>query len=108
MWRPYASGATIGGRGSEDGIIIRDEEHELGARITLERECRQIPFAVTCGVYGWFVHTRYAGSEDEAEFEEMAAALVSILDLVPSQHDAEEPKIRAVTRAIERFVARFA
>jgi len=34
-WVPLDHGATIGQRGSENGIIVRDEEHELGARVTL-------------------------------------------------------------------------
>src|SRR5262249_53589230 len=68
-WGPFDGGATVGQRGSEDGAIVRDDEHDLGARITLERGCAHCPVAVTCGIYGWFFHTRFLGSEAEAEFD---------------------------------------
>lgn len=54
-WNPYAAGSTIGQRGSEDGLIIGDEEYCDSARITLERDCLAsgqpaIPFTITCGI----------------------------------------------------------
>ena len=66
MWWPFDNGATVGQLGSEGGIIVRDEEHESGARATLERDCSFAPWAVTCGVYGWFFHTRLLAPEAEA------------------------------------------
>ncbi len=61
MWRPYAHGTTVGQRGTEEGVIDRDEQHDGGARITLERDCRNIPFAVTCAILRLVVHTQYVG-----------------------------------------------
>jgi len=54
VWHPYERGGTIGQRGSEEGLIVLDEEHAAGARITLERErdSKIAPFAVTCGQNG--------------------------------------------------------
>lgn len=66
LWHPVENGATLSQQGSEHGIIVRDEEHRDGARITLEREVRTIPFAITCGIYGWLVHTAFAANEAEA------------------------------------------
>jgi hypothetical protein len=40
-WVPYDRGGSIG---SEEGIILRDEMHRDGARITLERDGRIAPF----------------------------------------------------------------
>ena len=58
-WITYEDGKTIGSTGSEGGVILRDEECPDGARITLEEETHMgVPFAITCGVYGWLVHTR--------------------------------------------------
>jgi hypothetical protein len=37
----------------------------LTARITLERDGHQ-PFAITCGSYGWMVHTSFFSGEEEA------------------------------------------
>ena len=108
-WQPFDNGATVGQRGSEDSVMFRDDEHELGARITLERECSHgVPFAVTCGIYGWFFHTRLLGSEAEAEFPAMMDGLVAILDTIPRVDDPEAgPKLARASEAIQAFVARF-
>ena len=39
-------------KGSEGGVIVRDETYEALARITLEKETLHAPFVITCGVYG--------------------------------------------------------
>lgn len=109
-WHPYDGGQTIGQRGSEDGVILRDEEHELGARITLERECISSSAAITCGVYGWFFHTRFfkTEAEGEAEFADMKNGLAGILDVIPF---ADNPNLDArcalVGDAISQFVNGF-
>lgn len=36
MWSKIDNGVTIGTEGSEKWIIVKDEEHREGARITLE------------------------------------------------------------------------
>jgi hypothetical protein len=73
VWKPFDSGETIGQEGSENGTITRDEERLRGARITLERTTPTAPFAITCGVYGWMVHTRFFSIEADAivQFEAM-------------------------------------
>ena len=35
-WFQFEEGHSIGQTGSEDGVILRDEEHVDGARVTLE------------------------------------------------------------------------
>lgn len=62
-WHPFHDGLTIGTSGSEGGVILRDEEHPLGARITLERVGGDGRHAVTCGVYGLMLHTAFADGE---------------------------------------------
>ncbi len=81
-WRPFEEGATLGQPGSEQGIILCDEEHVLGARITLERATSVAPFAITCGIYGWMMHTRFFASEVEADaqYEQMKDALSALLE----------------------------
>lgn len=81
-WDPYENGGTLGQKGSEEGTMVRDEEHSLGARISLEHDCRVAPFAITCGIYGWMLHTRYFSSEDKAEteYERMKNALAALLE----------------------------
>jgi hypothetical protein len=87
-WYPFAAGGTIGETGSENGIILRDEEYSAGARITLERD-GYTPFAITCGIYGWMVHTRFFATEREADeaFAVMKAELARIVDLIASRDD---------------------
>ncbi|HUE72096.1 MAG TPA: hypothetical protein VMP01_14515 [Pirellulaceae bacterium] len=109
MWRPFDNGATIGQHGSEGGVVIRDEEHDAGARIALERGCSYgVPFAVTCGIYGWFFHTRRLDSEPVAEWPAMLDGLAAILDIIPHADDpAADAKMGKVCDAIQAFVLRF-
>jgi hypothetical protein len=109
-WAPLDGGATLGGQGSENGVIERDDEHAEGARITLERDGTIAPFAITCGVYGWMCHTRFFSTRDEAdrEFEAMKAGLSEILALIPLQTDpGADVKSKRVADAIQDFVTRF-
>jgi hypothetical protein len=109
-WIPFDGGSSVGQRGSENGIILRDEEHEEGARITLEREGFSAPFAITCGIYGWMVHTYFLATEEEAtaEYERMKPALADILELIPLTDDPQvDEKVGQVCEAISKFVDRF-
>jgi predicted transposase len=63
VWRPFEDGETGSSEGSKGGTFLRDEEYDAGARITLERCAYGISFALTCGIYGWFIHTRFLGSK---------------------------------------------
>lgn len=81
QWYPFDDGATLGTVGSESGVILRDEEHPAGTRISLERGGRNAPFAITCGIYGGrFLHTVFAGSEAEAltNYDAMRARLAEL------------------------------
>ena len=82
-WEPFEGGRTVGLHGSEGGEILRDEEHGAGARITLERGGPGAPFAVTCGVYGVFMHTAFAADEGEGrrKYDAMREGLVEIISL---------------------------
>jgi len=46
---PFENGRSVGTTASEGGQILLDEEHDAGARMTLERG-EQIPFSITCGI----------------------------------------------------------
>lgn len=109
-WYPFNQGSTIGQRGSEDGVIVRDEEHTLGARITLERSTPTAPFTITCGIYGWMVHTRFfsAKAEPDAEYDSMRDALASILQVVPEASEADDKrKMNCLHQGIDHFLERF-
>jgi hypothetical protein len=111
LWREAENGSTIGTRGSEKGLILRDEEHSAGARITLEAVggSLPIPFAIACGLYGWFVHTCFLGAEQEAmsAYEAMRGELGRIAEMKDeSSADADEHGSK-ILRAIDDFVDRF-
>ncbi len=106
----------MGTRGSEDGLILQDEEHPLGARITLESEIRfgtadpaPIPFAITCSIYGLFFHTRFFAREADARgaFTEMKLELARILALAASETASDEETRHRVFDAVSAFVQRF-
>jgi hypothetical protein len=80
-WYPFENGGTLGQKGSEDGTILRDEEHPQEARITLERDTRPAPFAITCGIYGCMMHTRFFPLESEAstQYDLMKDAMSALL-----------------------------
>lgn len=58
-WSDFENGMTIGTIGSESGTILQDIENSNGARITLEKKCGGIPFAITTGIYGLLFHTHF-------------------------------------------------
>jgi hypothetical protein len=115
-WEPFRTGTTLGEAGSEAGVILRDEEHVDGARITLERIETTNVFrpvvrcAITCGIYDWMVHTRFFSSEEEAvqAYDVMKPELTSILDNVPMLTDPQlETKQNDVKEKILDFIERF-
>ena len=108
-WLPYDEGSSIGEAGSDGGVIVRDDEYGGGARITLERG-NFASFSITCGLYGWMVHTRFFSTQAEAEREyaAMQPELAALVDSIPLTGDPDADEKRdAVYDAISRFVDRF-
>jgi len=106
-WTPCENGSTIGTAGSESGVILRDEEHEMGARITLE-ECGHPPFAIIYGVHGMTTHTAFAATETEAgdAYEAIKAEIEALLDLMP-EADAEPEAKERFHEAISSLRSRY-
>lgn len=104
-WSAYAGGETIGTTGAEGGQIVRDEEHFSGARITLEKECVHVPYAITCTIYEWLLHTRFFADEPTAahEYDRMKAALEGVIALIPTA-DAPDADPDHAQAAIDSFV----
>ncbi len=107
-WQPLENGATIGQSGSEEGFIVRDEEHSLGARITLERAARIAPFAITCGIYGWMMHTRYFSSEPEAnsQYGLMKISLSELLEAAERTAEIDGGK-QVMFDGIDEFIGAY-
>lgn len=109
-WHVFDEGRTLGAIGSEGGEILHDEEHTEGARVTLERNGSIAPYSITCGVYGWMVHTRFFRTEAAAtsELEPMKEALADILGAIPLASDPQvEAKSQKVAEEIQSLVERF-
>ena len=106
-WYAFDEGRSLGEVGSENGRIILDDEHALGARITLEKGGYH-PYSITCGVYGSMVHTRFFSSESSARaaFESMKPELAAILELLQLASDPN-PDFLSATSRIKRFIERF-
>lgn len=109
-WREYDEGLSIGTSGPDVGVIVRDEEHGEGARLTLEEDGSFAAFSITCNVYGWMFHTRYFTDEDEAneQFELMKADLDEILETIPAEvDDADDDALAAVAEELNEFVEKY-
>jgi hypothetical protein len=109
-WYPFDGGQTLGARGSESGIIIREEVYAANAvRITLERDCPAAPFTITCGIAGWLAHTRFFSNYGEAEqaFEDMKLGLADIYDTIPFEYSPQvEGKVQTTRDALQKFIER--
>jgi hypothetical protein len=109
-WYLFDGGRTVGASGSEGGTTLADEEHIYGARITLERDCRTAPFAITCGIYGWMLHTRWFSREEDARRDYMAMkqALDAIVLAIPLETDPDrDARMKETSRRIGAFIERF-
>ena len=106
-WYQFKNGESLGQIGSEGGKTLRDEEHEDGARVTFEH-VRDNRFTITCGIYGWMVHTRFFNSEADAQagFDETKDELSKILALIPLESEPDDDKLEVAKVAIAVFVER--
>ena len=102
-WFAYKGGRSIGSVGAEGGEILRDEEHEAGARVTLKRGSSYV--SVSCNVYGWMDHTRFFGSVADAQ-REYALMKSSLTDMVENILLAGGSDLK-MWEAIAEFVRRF-
>lgn len=102
-WHKYDEGKSINKVGTEGGVILRDDEHELGARITLKRGKDYL--SVSGHIYGWMDHTRFiiGSSEAEREYKAMKNALGDVMNVI----EAVGSKDIKVWEAISEFVRRF-
>jgi len=109
-WEQFEHGTTIGQYGSEHGIIVRDDEYQQHARITLERDGRIAPFAITCGIYGWMFHTCFFATKGQADtaYGQVQDALAAIVERITRTDNLNEDEhSEVVTTAITQFVKQF-
>lgn len=97
-------------KGPDGGVVLADEEHDFGARITLERLDDDGPFGITCGVYGWMMHSRCIKLLGEARgaFDAMKVDLAAIVEAIPLTSDPDcDQKMDETSIAISAFVDRY-
>ena len=95
MWKQLN---TVGTTGSENGIILADEEYEESCHITLEKCARY--YAVTCGVYGLMCHTVFSDLDGYRElYDVIKKELQNFID----QDMTEDETITFCKRFIEKY-----
>ena len=102
-WYPYNNGQTIGQLGSENGVTIYDEEHEEGARITLEKDGTIAPYSITIGIYGAMFHTHFMGSIEEGELHYVGMKLMIEKALYVWDKDDQAPFYKAEEDIIAQY-----
>jgi hypothetical protein len=102
-WQPYNQGRSIGVKGSEGSQIVRDEEHPLGARMTIKQG--QDYVSVSCNISGKIDHTRFFREMKAAEQEyfNMQQEMTKVIGAISFSKAADIK----VWEAISEFVTRF-
>jgi len=102
-WLAYDNGQSISRVGAEGGKILRDEEHKLGARVTLKLSENYI--SVSCSVYGWMEHTRFFGSpiDGHREYQLMKPLLANMVENILSTNDSDLKMWEAIADFVRRF-----
>ncbi|MFN8411028.1 MAG: hypothetical protein U0Z26_01435 [Anaerolineales bacterium] len=102
-WIAFDEGKSIGKKGPEGDIILQDDEHIHGARITLKRGEKYV--SVSCNIYKWMDHSRFFGTTFEAqrEYEMMKAEITEVMNVIT----AENTNQIKVWEAISKFVRKF-
>jgi hypothetical protein len=102
-WFAYDDGGSIGNTGAEGGVILRDEEHQSGARVTLKRGNNYV--SVSCSIYGWMDHTRFFGSVTEAQREYllMKPLLANMVENILSKGNSDLKMWEAIADFVRRF-----
>ena len=108
LWESFDQGASIGTQGSENGTIIRDDEHTAGARITLEENGHQ-PFGITCGVYGLMVLTAFASTREEADikYEAMRSDIGKFLERISDETITEDESMSLAEDWCSEFAEKY-
>jgi hypothetical protein len=107
-WHSFDGGKSIGRTGNEaGGKIVRDEEHDEGARITLESDCEIAPCAITANVYEWMLHIRALNSlaEGEAAYDEMKKPLIQLAVMIKARRLSDPSAVP--TDLIMKFTQQF-
>jgi hypothetical protein len=101
-WAAFDDGRSIGKISAEGGVILRDDEHEQGARITLKRGAGHI--TISCHIYGKMDHTRFFQTVSAArhEYNPMKRELGKVMRKIKETKDQTQ-----MWMEISEFVGKF-
>ena len=102
-WSIYHKGRTIGTTSAEGGLILSDEAHEAGARITLKRGNSYV--SVSLHIHGWMDHTRFFITDADAqrEYRAMRSAVVTVLNIINTEGVSDIKIWEAISDFVRRF-----
>jgi hypothetical protein len=102
-WLAYDNGNSIGQVGAEGGVILLDEEHGSGGRMTLKQGKTFI--SVSCHIYGWIDHTRFFNSVSDAKREHahMQSSMTHMLEDILAAGAGEIKMWEAIAEFVRRF-----
>jgi hypothetical protein len=102
-WVAYNNGQSIGSLSAEGSVIIRDEEHTSGARVTLKRGEKLI--SVSCNVYGWIDHTRFFNTLADAqrEYSLMKSSVGYMVENILAAGKSDLKMWEAIAEFVRRF-----
>lgn len=102
-WAIYNKGSTIGTTTSEGALILSDESHEAGARITLKRGNSYV--SVSLHIRGWMDHTRFFTTDADAqrEYRAMRTAIIGVLNIINTENISEIKVWEAISDFVRRF-----
>lgn len=88
-WQPYNRGRSIGVKSTKGCKVVRDEEHPLGARMTIKQG--QDYVSVSCNNAGKIDHTRFFNKMNvaEREYKVMQKELAKVIRAISSAKDAD-------------------
>ena len=90
--------------------MVADEEYRGACRITLERDVSSGIAAITCGIYGWMMHTRHFSDLDAARqaYDTMKIDLARIVGQIPLENDPDgRQRFPEIFEAIKAFVGQY-
>jgi hypothetical protein len=117
-WHPFKNGATIGDIGSENGIIIRDDEYLNYARISIERgggssthpkvvaQYKKFPYAITLGIYDWTVYTFRLQNEQNSQkaFDSIKLDIEKVVAILSQNNGEFEANYPSARDAFEELI----
>jgi hypothetical protein len=102
-WYVFNKGRSIGTTSAEGGLILSDEAHDGGARITLKRGKNYV--SVSLNIYGWMDHTRFFSTDADAqrEYRAMRSSVLNVLKVINTEGVTDIKIWESISDFVRRF-----